>query len=131
MDACVWGICFFKSVSALESFLPCDELERQGPAAAGGESQRSVEALSFQLLSESVMVTSSPSNWVGRAPQFCRALGPLPSSWPLSLIMADVRAGGSCTFGCFRDGGKREGPKGAEQATFHFSFWDPRKQALY
>lgn len=45
------------------------------------------------------MVTSSPSNWVGRAPQFCRALGPLPSSWPLSLIMADVRAGAAAPLG--------------------------------
>lgn len=88
-------------------------------------------ALSFQLLSELVMVTSSPSNWVGRAPRLCRALGPLPSSWPLSLIMADVRAEAAASLGASGIGIKGKVQRGAGKATFHFSFGDPRKLTLY
>lgn len=75
-------------------------------------------ALSFQLLSELVMVTSSPSNWVGRAPQLCRALGPLPSSWPLSLIMADVRAGAVASLGASGIGIKGKVQRGQRKLLF-------------
>lgn len=34
-------------------------------------------------------------------------------------------------FGCFRDVDKREDPRAAGIAAFHFSFWDPGKQTLY
>lgn len=56
-------------------------------------------AFSFRVLPPQLLVTSSAGRQLGRAPQLCRALGPLPSSWPLLLFVAGVRAEAAACLG--------------------------------
>jgi hypothetical protein len=84
-------------------------------------------ALSFPVLTRQLLVTSSPGRQVGRAPQLCRALGPLPSSWPLcfwSCLVWEQRL--HCTFGRFRNVEKREDPRVAgRKSCFSILFLGP------